>query len=158
MIKERDEHEMIIYMNECVICKRIQRIREGKNPYFVKELETGYVVLGDFQCYKGYTVFLSKTHVEELHELEEQVKIKFLEEMAQVAEAVYKAFHPVKLNYELLGNRVPHLHWHIFPRYKSDPNIKSPVWEVDKSIRCAQSTKPTEVQLEKMKNQLLKDL
>ena len=38
----------------CFICERIQRIKEGTNPYFVKELETGYVVLGDNQHFKGY--------------------------------------------------------------------------------------------------------
>ncbi len=31
----------------CFICKRIHQIKEGINPYFVKELETGYIVLGD---------------------------------------------------------------------------------------------------------------
>lgn len=32
-------------------------IKEGTNPYFVKELETGYVVIGDNQHFKGYTIF-----------------------------------------------------------------------------------------------------
>ena len=36
-------------MNDCVICKRISRIQRGDNPYFVKELETGFVVIGDEQ-------------------------------------------------------------------------------------------------------------
>ncbi len=31
----------------CLICDRIKSIKEGANPYFVKELETGYVVIGD---------------------------------------------------------------------------------------------------------------
>ena len=31
----------------CLICDRIALIQQGKNPYFVKELRTGYVVLGD---------------------------------------------------------------------------------------------------------------
>lgn len=44
----------------CLICERIQMIKEHKNPYFVKELETGYVVLGDYQHFKGYTLFLCK--------------------------------------------------------------------------------------------------
>ena len=46
----------------CLICERIQMIKEHKNPYFVKELETGYVVLGDHQHFKGYTLFLCKEH------------------------------------------------------------------------------------------------
>ena len=33
----------------CLICDRIQMIKDGTNPYFVKELETGYVVIGDHQ-------------------------------------------------------------------------------------------------------------
>jgi diadenosine tetraphosphate (Ap4A) HIT family hydrolase len=48
--------------------------------------------------------------------------------MAHVAEAVFRAFAPRKLNYELLGNSVSHLHWHIFPRYDNDPNPQWPVW------------------------------
>ncbi len=39
----------------CIICDRISMIKEGKNKYFVKELETGYVVIGDNQFFKGYS-------------------------------------------------------------------------------------------------------
>lgn len=47
-------------MNNCEICRRIKMIEEGTNPYFVAELETGYVVIGDHQYFEGYTLFLSK--------------------------------------------------------------------------------------------------
>ena len=42
----------------CLIYDRISMIKNGTNPYFVKELETGYVVMGDHQHFKGYTLFL----------------------------------------------------------------------------------------------------
>ena len=100
----------------CLICDRIQKIREGKNPWFVKELETGYVVLGDNQHFEGYTLFLCKEHKTELFQLDPGEKRKYLEEMSQVAEAVYHAFGVEKMNYELLGNGDTHLHWHLFPR------------------------------------------
>lgn len=95
----------------CFICERIQRIKEGTNPYFVKELETGYVVLGDNQHFKGYTLFLCKEHQTELFTLDHDTKMKYLEEMSIVAEAVAKAFDAEKMNYELLGNGDTHLHW-----------------------------------------------
>ena len=74
----------------CLICDRIQQIKKGENPYFVKELETGYVVIGDHQHFKGYTLFLCKEHVTELFHLERPRKVKFLEEMSLTAEAVFR--------------------------------------------------------------------
>jgi diadenosine tetraphosphate (Ap4A) HIT family hydrolase len=142
----------------CLICERIEQIKQLNNPYFVKELETGYVVIGDHQFYKGYTLFLFKHHVEELHELDYETRIKFLREMSSIGEAVYKAFSPVKLNYELLGNAHPHIHWHIFPRYKDDLNITNPVWVVDKNIRNAEATKPNQEELKNLKAMLLQYL
>lgn len=40
----------------CLICDRIKMIKAGTNPYFVKELETGYVVIGDNQHFYGYSL------------------------------------------------------------------------------------------------------
>ncbi len=139
-------------MTKCLICERIQLIKENRNLYFVTELATGYVVLGDSQYFNGYTLFLSKEHVLELHK--HSKPDIYLKEMRQVGEAVYKTFNPVKLNYEILGNSDPHLHTHIFPRYKSDLYPKRPVWVVDKKIR--DSVKPTLDQLSKKVSALKK--
>lgn len=123
---EKDGHS-------CLICQRIAQIETSQNKFFVQAMKTGYVVMGDHQYYRGYTLFLSKDHVSELHELED--RNLFLSEMAVVAEAVYKAFQPRKLNYELLGNSESHLHWHLIPRYDVDPDPQRPIWVVDKKIR-----------------------
>ena len=61
----------------CLVCKRIEQIKRGTNPYFVKELATGYVVLGDHQYCEGYTLFLAKEHKTELRQLDKKVKILF---------------------------------------------------------------------------------
>ncbi len=114
----------------CLICDRIKMIKENKNPYFVKELETGYVVLGDYQYFKGYTLFLCKKHVTEIFDLEASFQAKFLEEMTIVAKAVKIAFNAEKINYECLGNGDAHLHWHLFPRRSHDTPIPGPVWWV----------------------------
>ena len=143
--------------SNCLICIRISQIKESSNPYFVRELKTGYVVLGDFQFYKGYTLFLSKIHVEELHKLG-SLRAIFLNEMALVAEAIFNVFKPYKLNYELLGNTDRHLHWHIIPRYKTDPKLNAPIWIIDKSIRYAESTRPSGEELKKLIGQLNQEL
>ena len=38
------------------------------------------------------------------------------------------AFRPDKVNYELLGNMVPHMHWHVVPRFRTDPLWPRPIW------------------------------
>lgn len=143
---------------DCLICNRIEKILEGKNPYFVTELETGYVVLGDYQFFKGYTLFLCKEHKTELHELSPKFRKKFLWEMSLVAEAVYHAFQPKKLNYELLGNGEPHLHWHVFPRYQDDPNPTEPIWLIDKKVRNADHSKPSNSEMNRLKEKLMVSL
>lgn len=142
----------------CEICKRIKLIQKNKNPYLVKELTTGYVVIGDHQFYRGYTLLLCKRHTTELHKLPVKFKKQFLLEMSLVAEAVFKAFSPEKLNYELLGNSDPHLHWHIFPRYKNDPAPERTIWTIDKSIRNSEATRPSEQELIDLKSKLSRAL
>ena len=147
----------------CLICDRIKLIQENQNPYFVKELETGYVVIGDHQHFKGYTLFLCKEHKTELFQLEHVTKIKFLEEMSLVAEAVFHAFHAEKMNYELLGNGDTHLHWHLFPRTDGDManygnQGKGPVWWYPMDKMYHSDNCPTDMELEEMKSNLLKEL
>lgn len=142
----------------CLICDRIEMIKKGINPYFVKELETGYVVIGDHQYFRGYTLFLCKEHKTELHLLEEEFKNKYLQEMSLVAEAVYNAFDAEKMNYELLGNGDTHLHWHLFPRKNGDMPCKGPVWWLPKEEMYDDKNRPTDIELEKMKTRLLTEL
>jgi len=143
---------------DCLICERISMIKDGTEPHFVAELETGYVVIGDYQFFKGYTLFLCKEHKTELHFLNENFKIKFLTEMSKVSEAVYNAFKPDKLNYEMLGNDDSHMHWHIFPRRENDAPTKGPVHRVDRKLLYAKEAIPTEAELTEMKIKLYKEL
>jgi len=149
----------------CLICDRIEMIKNGTNPYFVKELETGYVVIGDNQHFYGYTLFLYKHHgaITELFHLEKEEKMKFMEEMTIVAEAVSKAFGAEKMNYELLGMGDAHLHWHLYPRREGDienygNHGKGPVWWYPMEKMYSDENRPSLEQLAEMKAELLKEL
>ncbi len=138
-------------MCDCMICERIEWIKKNKNPYFVRALNTGYVVIGDHQRIKGYSLFLCKQHATELHFLEPTFRDAFLHEMAVVAEAVYHAFQPDKLNYELLGaGRGLHMHWHFFPRRVGDTPKPGPVWQLGNELH-AEEFLPREAELEELK-------
>ncbi len=143
----------------CLICDRIEMIKNGANPYFVRELETGYVVIGDKQYFPGYVLFLCKYHETELFYLDDDIRRLFLDEMTIVAEAVSIAFKADKINYELLGNGDSHVHWHIFTRKNGDldeygVNGVGPVWWAPWSIMNDEKYKVKGDTLEKMKSDL----
>lgn len=147
----------------CFICERIEMIKSGTNPYLVKELETGYVVIGDHQHFKGYTLFLSKEHVTELHHLPKAYRDKHLSEMAEVSQAVGLAFSAEKMNIESLGNGHSHLHWHLFPRRSGDlgdygQTGKGPVWWLPFDEMYADNTVVSAEELEQLKAKLKQEL
>ena len=113
----------------CLICERVQTAKEGKNPYLIHEFKNSFLVIGDHQYFKGYSVLLLKDHVRELHELPPSRQQELFSELMAVGRAVFEAFHPWKMNYSCYGNQIPHIHWHIFPRYESDPDhLHNPWW------------------------------
>lgn len=148
---------------QCGMCKVIEQIQKGENAWFVKELETGYAVLGWNQHFYGYTLFICKEHVVELFDLDEEFRKKYLNEMVIVAEAVKNAFDAEKINYECLGNGDAHSHWHIFPRVTGDlgehgMNGKGPVWWLPIEIMLDDNNKPKSDELDKMKKRLCEEI
>lgn len=91
-------------------------------------LEHTCVLLNRDQFFAGYTFVFTREHVTELFHLEQPVRSRVMEEVNAVASALFSAFHPAKINYELLGNMVPHMHWHLVPRFTADPLWPRPIW------------------------------
>jgi diadenosine tetraphosphate (Ap4A) HIT family hydrolase len=112
----------------CGICTLIERCSSGYFPDFVAELPQSWLILGDAQFYRGYCVLLAKRHAIELHLMPRAEAHELFEELLAVAATLAKVVSPLKLNFECLGNQEPHVHWHIFPRYESDPMKLQPVW------------------------------
>jgi diadenosine tetraphosphate (Ap4A) HIT family hydrolase len=71
---------------------------------------------------RGLTVVVWRgRHVAEPTELNDEEAARFWHEVLSVGRALEDVLQPVKLNYNLLGNSMPHLHVHIVPRYADDP-------------------------------------
>lgn len=111
----------------CPFCQKLAAPPGWPEAEIVWQFPHSVAVLGPWQFFTGYCVLVSRAHATELHHLGPH-RGAFLHEMATLAEAIGACFEPHKLNYELLGNLVPHLHWHIFPRSATDPERLNPVW------------------------------
>ena len=55
-------------------------------------------------------------------------KIDIVPFSEEPADFVAKALQPAKVNLAALGNMVPHLHWHVIPRFADDSHFPQPVW------------------------------
>ena len=118
----------------CGICALIGQAA-ARHSDFIAELPRSWLVLGDAQFYRGYCVLLAKRHVSEIHLMPRGEAHELLDEMLAVGKAVTAVVHPLKLNYECLGNLEPHVHWHVFPRFADDSMRLSPVWLRSESER-----------------------
>jgi len=111
-------------MTDCLMCRRWQEHPDLQ----VSELKHCYVQLNRDQFFPGYTFVFAKAHVTELFHLEATVRHELIDEVNKVAEALFNLYQPTKINYELLGNMVPHMHWHLVPRFSDDPLWPRPIW------------------------------
>ncbi len=71
---------------------------------------------------RGYTLVIWRgRHVIEPFELSDEETAEYWLEVVKVGKALATFYKPLKMNYETLGNTVPHLHTHLLPRYEIDP-------------------------------------
>jgi diadenosine tetraphosphate (Ap4A) HIT family hydrolase len=121
----------------CPMCARIHRIRAGADPFFICELRRSYVVLHKHQSYRGWCSLFLTTHAEQTELLPRAVQAQLWEDVMDVASAIRAALEPRRLNFENLGNVVPHVHWHVIPRYYTpiDPEPGATIWVRPESER-----------------------
>jgi diadenosine tetraphosphate (Ap4A) HIT family hydrolase len=112
--------------SDCPFCRKLSAALPADEPVWT--FPHSVALLGPWQYYHGYCILIARRHARELSGLDAAERRAFLDEMCLLARAIEDCFQPLKLNYELLGNLVPHLHWHIFPRSAADPERLKPVW------------------------------
>jgi diadenosine tetraphosphate (Ap4A) HIT family hydrolase len=115
-------------MDDCPFCRKLAALDELSADELVWQFPHSVVLLGPWQYYHGYCLLVSRRHATELNQLDDSERRAYLDELCALAAVIEACFQPHKLNYELLGNQVPHLHWHVFPRYRHDAELLRPVW------------------------------
>ncbi len=111
---------------DCPICDegRPEETSHGIR-FYAGELTDAYLWKGGVQRGLSHVYFRGR-HVVEPTELAGAEAARFWAELMHVGRALEHVFEPVKLNYNVLGNSVPHLHVHVIPRYALDPRPEWP--------------------------------
>jgi len=110
-------------------CAMCQQGRPESDAYGVRIHEgrysDAYLQRADVQ--RGYTIVIWRGHhVTEPTELSDAEAAGYWAEVLTVARALIVMYRPLKMNYETLGNSLPHLHTHLIPRFTDDPRPGHP--------------------------------
>jgi len=109
----------------CPICQGIQE--QGKPWWALQEMQASWVTAPPIAPLPGYVCLVSKRHVVEPYQLPAAEQQMWWQDVMVAAEAITELLDSPKMNYEIHGNTIPHLHMHLFPRQKGDPYVGGPI-------------------------------
>ena len=102
--------------------ERVAAARRGDNPYVIRKMPSGWLVIGDVQPLAGYCLLVADPVVESLNALDAQARARYTADMIRIGDALLAVTGAYRINYETLCNLEPSLHTHIIPRYASEPD------------------------------------
>ena len=105
------------------------------------------VVLVDDALYPGFCRVIWHDHVKEVTDLNELDRMLMMDVLWQVEQVMREVMQPEKINLASFGNMVPHLHWHLIPRYTDDAHFPAPIWAEAKRQPSPSSLKVREERL-----------
>ncbi|HEX6950614.1 MAG TPA: HIT family protein [Nitrospira sp.] len=123
------------------------------SDHFIADLGLSMAYLHEDQFFPGWTVLVFKRHATELFHLAPTERIQLMEEVSRLAKVLTETFDARKMNYGLLGNQTPHIHWHLIPRLASDPAPLEPVWRIPHD-RLALSADQVQTTIARIKQRL----
>lgn len=84
--------------------------------------------VGDNADYPAFCRVVLNRHVAEMTDLEAAERERLMQVVYATESALRRTLNPDKINLASLGNQVPHLHWHVVPRFATDRHFPDPVW------------------------------
>lgn len=125
---ERTQWDALVRGEGCPLCAEVaSHAAANEHGAMVADLTVSRLRLAANQWVPGYCVLICTMHVREPHVLARADSVAFFEDLVRAGQAIETVYRPDKLNFQLLGNAVPHLHAHIVPRYYGDPAPHRPL-------------------------------
>lgn len=110
----------------CPVCTRTTEDRLPMARH-IADLSVSRLIADRNTCLKGYCSLVLKPHVIEIYELSDADSAAFMRDTKVASLALKKTTGAVKLNYEIHGNTIPHMHMHLWPRQIGDRFENGPI-------------------------------
>lgn len=112
-------------MTNCVLCKDELKPEEGQ---LIWRGDDARIILVNDPDLPGFCRVIWNRHVAEMTDLTYGEREHLMTLVFAVEEAIRHVMHPDKVNIAALGNMVPHIHWHVIPRYQDDAFYPGSAW------------------------------
>jgi diadenosine tetraphosphate (Ap4A) HIT family hydrolase len=112
-------------MSDCVLCKEDLKPEDGQ---LIWRGDDCRVILVNEPDLPGFCRVIWNHHVAEMTDLSSGEREHLMALVFAVEEAIRYVMHPDKVNIASLGNMVPHIHWHVIPRYQDDVYFPGSAW------------------------------
>ena len=113
---------MMVRDNDCVFCRIISGELDAATVY---EDESTLAFMNLRQSNEGHVLVVPRKHLEQIYDLDEDTASSLASTICKVARAIRRVYNPDGLsiwqsNGPAAFQEVPHVHWHVFPRYTDD--------------------------------------
>ena len=126
-MSDRDDWNARVAGTGCPLCA--PRPESNDHWDLIAVFSVSSLYLAKNQTYRGQCqLTFDPRHVARLDELTPDEYAALAGDLFLAQHAVARAMNPDHVNVESLGNVVPHLHWHIIPRYLGDARWGMPIW------------------------------
>lgn len=93
------------------------------------------ILIGDAD-YPAFCRVVLARHVKEMSDLSAEERSRLMAIVFALEAAQRVLLQPDKINLASLGNQVPHLHWHVIPRFSDDPHFPNPTFGLRRDGRA----------------------
>ncbi len=127
-----DDWDARVSGEDCPFCA--PRPDDSDIMQLIAPLRVSSLYLNKSQTYRGACILVYDTaHVTRVDLLPASEWQDFAKDIHDAQSAIVATVKPDHMNTESLGNVVPHLHFHLVPRYKDDGRWRDPIWLTDMS-------------------------
>lgn len=114
-----DEWSEMTDAHSCGMCADMH-LDENEHSLLIASTSATYTRIARNQAHPGYSLVIYREHITDLADLTPEQLFGFWSDVQRAGRAIAATFQPRKIDYLVMGHRMPHLHCHVLPQHADD--------------------------------------